>query len=94
MSHHNGWTLIFASLLALALFAAPLAGAADVPRVTKEELKAMMEKGDVLVLDVRTGRDWDSSEFKITGAQRPEGEDVAAWAGNYAKDKPTVLYCA
>ncbi len=86
--------IIFTTLLALALFTAPLAVAADVPLMTKEELKAMMDTGDVQVLDVRAGRDWDSSEFKIQGSQRPEGKEVAAWAGNYAKDKPTVLYCA
>jgi rhodanese-related sulfurtransferase len=66
----------------------------DVPLMTKEELQSRMEQGGVVVVDVRSGRDWNSSEFKITGAQRPDGKDVAAWAGGFDKNKTTVLYCA
>ena len=84
-----------ASVLLLSLITAiPVAMAAEVPLITKEELKARMEKGDVVVVDVRKGRDWDSSEFKIKGALRADPKNLAAWAGEQAKDKPTVLYCA
>lgn len=69
-----------------------LAVAADVPTMTKEELKALLEKGDVIVLDVRSGRDWKSSEFMIQKAVREDPGTVASWAKNYAKEKTLVLY--
>jgi rhodanese-related sulfurtransferase len=47
----------------------------------------------VVVVDVRTGRDWKSSEFKIKGAVRYEN-DIVKWASTYDKDTTLVLYCA
>lgn len=72
----------------------PLAIAADVPLMTKETLKDHLEKGDVVVVDVRQGRDWDASEFKIKGAQRVESKDLDDWAQMQDKSKKMVLYCA
>ena len=70
------------------------ARAADVGIVDKDELQAMLGSEDLIVLDVRAGRDWSSSEFKIKGAIREEPNDTEAWAGKYEKDKTIVLYCA
>lgn len=67
---------------------------ADVPRVTKEELRAWIDKGDVIVVDVRAGKDWKSSEYKIHTSVREDPADAAPWAKKYAKDKTLVLYCA
>lgn len=85
---------ILGALVLMLAIALPMTTAMDVPIITKEELKERMETGEVVILDVRQGRDWDSSEFKIKGALRVDPKDVAAWAGEHAKDKPTVLYCA
>ena len=71
-----------------------MAVAAEVPRMTKEQLQTRIDKGDVVIIDVRTGRDWNSSEFKIQGAQREDTKDVASWAGKYEKDQTLVFYCA
>jgi rhodanese-related sulfurtransferase len=65
-----------------------------VPVIDKDELKQMLGSEDLIVIDVRAGRDWSSSEFKIQGALREDPDDVEAWAGKYAKDKNIVLYCA
>jgi hypothetical protein len=65
---------------------------ADVPRLAKEELKAKLEKGDVIILDLRSGRDWKSSEFKIQKAVREDPGKVASWASKYPKEKTLVLY--
>ena len=82
-------------LLLLFFFAgASFLHAADVPTVSKEELKAQLETGKTVVLDVRSGRDWSSSEFKITGAIRAAGDDIATWSKEYKKDQKLVLYCA
>ena len=68
--------------------------AADIPRMTKDELKGMLDKDDVIVVDVRKGRDWSSSESKIKGAIREEAYQAKTWADKYDKAKTYVLYCA
>lgn len=67
---------------------------AAAPRLTKEEVKPLLEKQEVIVVDDRSGRDWTSSEYKIKGAIRvvPGGEET--WAAQYPKDKMIVFYCA
>ena len=69
-------------------------GAQDVSRMTKEDLKSMMENSQVVVIDVRTGRDWNGSQTKIKGAVREEPKKARAWADKYDKQKTYVLYCA
>jgi len=68
--------------------------AKDVPIMTKEELKAQMDSSDVMILDVRKGKDWKSSEFKIKGASRANPKELDKWAETFPKDKTFVLYCA
>lgn len=68
--------------------------AADVMRMNKEDLNARLDDPDVVILDVRTGSDWKSSEFKIRGAIREEPRNVDVWDAKYSKDKTLVLYCA
>jgi rhodanese-related sulfurtransferase len=66
---------------------------ADVSMITKDELKAMLEKPDLVILDVRLGSDYMSSDLKIKGAVREYG-DVGTWVNKYTNDKTLVLYCA
>ena len=80
--------------LSLTLMGTLTAVAVDVPRMSKESLKAKLNDPDLVVLDVRTGSDWKASEFKIKGAVRASSENVDTWATKYAKDKTLVLYCA
>ncbi len=68
--------------------------AAEVPRMSKEELREMLESPDLVIVDVRMGKDWTSSEFKIRGAVREDPGKVESWAGGYDKAKTLVLYCA
>jgi hypothetical protein len=86
-------------LVAMTIFAllglfANSAVAEDVSRVTKEELKTMMGESQLVVIDVRTGKDWDGSKLKIKGAVREEPRNATSWAGKYDKQKTYVLYCA
>lgn len=62
--------------------------------MTKEELKTRLADANTHVLDVRTGRDWSSSEFKIQGADRTNPGEFDAWASKYPKSATLVLYCA
>jgi len=66
----------------------------EVPRITKEELKTQLGAADVVLLDVRAGKDWSSSEIKIKGAVREDPKEFDAWASKYPKEKKIVLYCA
>ncbi len=68
--------------------------AADVPMMTKEELKAKIGTAGITILDVRAGRDWSSSEFKIKGAIRASGKDYDKWSKDYNRDQTLILYCA
>ena len=45
---------------------------ADVPTMTKEELKALLGNPDLVIFDVRLGSDYFASDIKIKGAKRPE----------------------
>ena len=70
------------------------ATSADVPRMTKDELKAMLGNPDLVILDVRAKKDWKESDAKIQGSIREDPDSVKSWAGKYTKDKTFVLYCA
>ncbi len=76
------------SMAMVGVFTIP-AIAADVPRITKEELKSMLGNPDVVILDVR-GR--QASGRKIKGAVWEDSKDVESWADKYPKDKTLVLY--
>ena len=79
---------------AILCMVAQLALAAEVPRMTKEELKPKLDNPDVVIVDVRVGKDWKGSEFKIKGAVRGDKKNISTWAGKYPKDKTLVFYCA
>jgi predicted sulfurtransferase len=80
-------------LLSASVLSSPNASAAEPPRITKEELKQRLGDPDIVIVDVRTGRDWTGAVRKIPGAVREEPGDAGGWAERYPKDKPIVLYC-
>ncbi|OGQ11606.1 MAG: hypothetical protein A2026_11400 [Deltaproteobacteria bacterium RBG_19FT_COMBO_46_12] len=66
-----------------------------IPRITKEEVKSMLGDPDVIILDVRSAKDWRDSEWKIKGAVREERKGkISDWMDKYPKDRTFVLYCA
>lgn len=67
---------------------------AGVKTIDKDELKAMLENSDLVVFDVRAGKDWSSSEFKIKNAVRLASETTASAMLTTPKDKTLVFYCA
>jgi len=81
-------------LLVLIALSCGLARADDSHSVTKEQLRALLGKPDVIIIDVRTNYDWDNSKVKIPGAVREEGMKFPSWMNKYPKDKTLVLYCA
>ena len=91
-NHRMFYGLIVATLVVAGLVIPPAIASEGL--MTKEELKAMLDDPDLMVLDVRRGKDWKSSEFKIQGATYVKPEDYADWAGGLPKNKKYVLYCA
>jgi rhodanese-related sulfurtransferase len=90
---------LMAALVAvlLSLFAvgamAQVATEEDVPRITKEELKALLGRPDVVILDVRLEDQWKVADRKIPGALHEDpAQDAASWLNKYPKDKTVVLY--
>lgn len=78
----------------LLAFGVTLAAAKDVPRMTVDELKALLGNPDVVIIDVRINGDWNGSTEKIMGAVREDPHGVKSWAKKYSKGKTLVLYCA
>jgi rhodanese-related sulfurtransferase len=68
--------------------------AADVPRITKEELKGMLGKENVVIIDVRSDLDLEKSNQKIQGAMIEDLGKVETWMGKYPQDKTLVFYCS
>jgi len=86
-------TLFMIIMFALVVVGSSLnVAAGEVPRINKEELKGMLDKEDVVIIDVRVGKDWTASESKIKGAVREEPKKAKSWATKYDKYKTFVLY--
>jgi len=94
MKNKKLFKLFFLLSIVLSLIITQGAFSQEVSKMAKDELKAMIDNPDLVILDVRSGRDWKSSESKIKNAVREEADKVATWAKKYDKDKIYVLYCA
>jgi predicted sulfurtransferase len=95
MKRHPRIPVILLVALALVMTSVGISQAgADVPLMTTDELNAMLDDPDLLILDVRRGKDWKSSEFKIQGATYAKPDAYEQWANTYPKTKKIVLYCA
>jgi rhodanese-related sulfurtransferase len=87
-------SLLILLAISLSLALAVAAVAQQDRRITKDELLKILDNPDVVILDVRLGKDWDASEFKIKGAIRKDPLNIDKWAGEIPKNKTIVLYCA
>jgi rhodanese-related sulfurtransferase len=86
---------ILAPMLSLGVvFMLSLAAIAqEIPKVSKEELRGMLGKPEVILVDVRTGADWSASTSKIKEAVREEPDKVDSWMNRYSKNRTLVFYC-
>jgi len=81
--------LIFSTVVLFTIFAL----SADIPRMTKEEVKAMLGNPNLVILDVRFGSDYFASDFKIKGAERPYYG--CGYIETYQNPNKTfVIYCS
>jgi len=66
-----------------------------VPRMTKEDLRSLLDNPGVIILDVRIADEWKRSDLKIKGAVHEDPEkDYRTWGSKYPKDKTLVFYCS
>ncbi len=84
--------VLFFSLMSWGCIAFAQSG--EVPRMTKQALKAVIGNPDVIIIDVRQHGDWANSDLKIKGAAREDPGAIESWANKYPKDKTLIFYCA
>jgi len=81
------------SLVALAGWSAPPSSVEQVPRLTKEQVKGMLGKSDVVIVDIRYIKQYEQSDKKIPGAVFVQPENFDEFVKKYPqKDKTYVLY--
>jgi rhodanese-related sulfurtransferase len=91
---HKGGLLTTLAILVVFIGCTTIQRAQDVPRISKDELKAKLESPDMMLIDVRADSDWKKSDEKIKGAIRMDPGTVDSWAATLPKDKEIILYCA
>lgn len=65
----------------------------QVPRLTKEQVKGMLGKPDVVIVDIRYIKQYEQSDRKIPGAVFVQPENFDEFVKKYPqKDKTYVLY--
>jgi hypothetical protein len=86
-------------VLAVALFigiglVSYAASADKISRMTIEQLRPLLGNPDVVVLDGRIAREWDTSPIKIKGAIRADlRTNVKTLMERIPKNKTLVFYC-
>ena len=86
--------LLFVLTIMLVLNGVLTACAANAPRLDKDQLKDLLGKPELVLIDVRSGDDWKESTQKIAGATREDPDQMETWMTKYPKDKTLVFYCA
>jgi len=88
--------IMFVAAMSVIIGACSLASTATekVPLMTTDELRSRLDKPDTVILDVRAGSDWTSSDQKISGALRSDPKEFSKWSNIYPKKDTIVLYCA
>ena len=86
-------TLVVTLCLTVVGISAFTALAQEAPRITKEDLKETLGP-DVIIIDLRLGRDWENSELRIEGALKEDPGNLNSWLSKFPKEKTLVLYCA
>ena len=81
------------SLVALAGWSAPPSSVEQVPRLTTEQVRGMLGKPDVVVVDIRYIKQYEQSDKKIPGAVFVQPEHFDEFVKNHPKKDATyVLY--
>lgn len=87
-------TLMVSVCLSLFIFSLLYSCAPQIQRTSTEGLSNILNDRDVVIVDVRSDRDWNASDEKIKGALRGNPFDIKSWSDSLPRDKTIVLYCA
>lgn len=72
----------------------PVLAADSPPLMTIETLRETLQEPGLVILDVRRGKDWTSSQHKIPGAVYNDPGEYEKLTQTYSKDTKIVAYCA
>lgn len=85
--------LVWQGMTAVLILLCTVSGiAAGVPRITKEDAKALLGKPKVVFVDARISKAWSTSGQKIPGAVQPDKWDLESWAETYDRDTTFIVY--
>ena len=90
--HHNRQTLIGPLIFVVIILYSLAAGASGFSTISINQLKLILDSPEIVVIDVRSSKDWQSSSVKIKGAVRGAPKNFESWAYDFSKDKAIVLY--
>jgi hypothetical protein len=88
------WPVILLFIFICPAMSQEASKAKEAPRISKEELRSMLGKPDLVIVDVRVGGEWKDSDKKIKGAVREDPQQLGSWIKKYAKDRTLVFYCS
>jgi len=97
MKQHIKWRWICSLFITITMLNLPLAiHAADNIRMIKaQELKGRIDKGeDILIIDIRTGKEYEESHFRIKGAIRISIVSLEDRIKELPTDRPIIFYCS
>ena len=88
------WCLfLFSAIMLGGCSLSKMQGKTEGQRITKEELKPLLDDPDTIVVDYRLQMHWEKSDQQIRGAVHENPfEEVASWSSRYPKDKHIILY--
>jgi len=64
----------------------------EIPRISKEQTRAMLGDPDVAIIDARPMEQWKYSDHMISHAAHEDPFDVQSWAHKYKKDQTIIIY--
>lgn len=82
---------LIAALMLLPSIVSP-APASDAPRIGPAELKEMLGRPDVVIVDIRLGA--ATAATQIPGSVTEDSAAYSDWSKKYPMDKTIVLYCS
>ncbi len=95
MIQKNKRVLVTLLVFTLAILIGPHAvSAEDIPRISKEEARDLLNDPNVVFLDLRSGSDWRASDQKLPGAVHVDARNWKEWVSRYDPGKTYILYCA
>lgn len=81
-------------LFFLHILALPVLHASQVPRMDKDQLKAILNSSDLILLDVRPAAQWAASSRKLPEAKHRDPYRARQWGTELNKNMTVVTYCA